>query len=139
MLSINWSDVISILQQIRTYLIVIGVAVVAAVIVMIACRKQSRAAKFVIRSEAAVAMFLVILVVVNLICTGPMSTILTLASGNGALSEETSAEAEALGQEIAEEGIVLLQNNDNLLPLSDTNVNVFGWASTAPWTAIPTK
>lgn len=39
----------------------------------------------------------------------------------------------ALCTEIAEEGIVLLQNDDNELPLaSGSNLNVFGWASVGP-------
>ena len=42
-------------------------------------------------------------------------------------------EASALSLEIEAEGTVLLQNNDDTLPLSSdiTKVNVFGWASTA--------
>ena len=36
-------------------------------------------------------------------------------------------------EEIADEGIVLLENQQNLLPLApNSNVNVFGWASTNP-------
>ncbi len=61
-----------------------------------------------------------------------MSTLLTLATGNGVVSEETTAAATNLCERIADEGIVLLKN-DNLLPLSGiTNLNVFGWASSNP-------
>lgn len=36
-------------------------------------------------------------------------------------------------EEIADEGIVLLENQDNLLPLeANSNINVFGWSSTNP-------
>ena len=36
-------------------------------------------------------------------------------------------------EEIADEGIVLLENEQNLLPLApNSNINVFGWASTNP-------
>ena len=46
---------------------------------------------------------------------------------------DTKAKAEALSADVEAEGTVLLQNNDNTLPLNaDTKkVNVFGWASTA--------
>lgn len=46
---------------------------------------------------------------------------------------DTKVKAEALAADVEAEGTVLVQNNDNTLPLSaDTKkVNVFGWASTA--------
>ena len=56
-------------------------------------------------------------------------------SGNYSEAEiaDTKLKAEALAAEVEAEGTVLVQNNDNTLPLSaDTKkVNVFGWASTA--------
>ena len=100
---------------------------------MIACMKLASHKKYVVRTQAFVAMIVGIAIVVNLICTGPMYTILSLASGEGTLTEESIAGAEELAQQIAEEGIVLLKNDDQLLPLADhKNLNVFGWASTAP-------
>lgn len=132
MLEINWSDVLSILQTIRIHLIVLGVIVAVAVVVMIACLKLPKQTKFLIRCEALVAILVAITVVTNLICTGPMYTILSLASGNGSISEESSQQALSLGQDIADEGIVLLENHD-FLPLNNTsNLNVFGWASVSP-------
>lgn len=133
MLSINWSDVVSTLTQIRGYLIAIGVIIVVGIIVMIGCMKLSAAKKFLIRRQSIVAMVVGVAVVLNLICTGPMYTLLSLVSGTGTLTEATAADAEELGEEIAEEGIVLLENEDNVLPFSDNqNLNVFGWASVAP-------
>lgn len=132
MLEINWSDVLSILDSISTYLIVLGVIVAVAIVAMIACMKLSKQTKFIIRAESAVAILLAITVVANLICIGPMNTILSLASGNGSISDESSERALALGQDIADEGIVLLEN-DSLLPMADTtSLNVFGWTSVSP-------
>ena len=86
-----------------------------------------------IRAQAGIAVILALGITANLICTGPLSTILTLASGSGTITEDTQAAAEQLGVEIADEGIVLLKNEDNLLPMSENkNLNVFGWASTNP-------
>lgn len=133
MLEINWSDVISTITQLRGYLIAIGAIVAIAIIAMIACMKLKKTRKYLIRTQAFVAMIAGIAVVVNMICTGPMYTLLSLASGTGTLTEETSADAEELGQEIAEEGIVLLKNEEQMLPITDSkNLNVFGWASTNP-------
>lgn len=133
MLSINWSDVVSTLTQIRGYLIAIGVIIAVGIILMIACMKLSASKKFLIRRQSIVAMVVGVVFVLNLICTGPMYTLLSLVSGTGTLTEATAADAEELGEDIAEEGIVLLENEDQILPYSnDKNLNVFGWASVAP-------
>ena len=132
MLSINWSDVMSILNQIQGYLIAIGVIIVAAVVAAIVAGRLDAKKKFLVRTQALVAAVAGIAIVVNLICTGPMSAILTLASGSGTIDEETSEASQAVALSIAQEGIVLMQNDDGLLPLADANVNVFGWASVAP-------
>ena len=56
-----------------------------------------------------------------------------MAMGGGSISDEAIEEAKALATEIAEEGIVLLKNDDAALPLAEgTKVNVFGWSSTNP-------
>ena len=46
---------------------------------------------------------------------------------------DTKVKAEALAADVEAEGTVLVQNNDNTLPLAADNkkINVFGWASTA--------
>ena len=69
----------------------------------------------------------------TLICTGPMFTLLALISGTGTLTQETSDAAVLRVEEIADEGIVLLENQQNPLSLApSSNINVFGWASTNP-------
>lgn len=133
MLDINWSDVMSIIDLIIPYLIAIGVAIVLGIIITVAVMKVKEPRKYLIRSQARVAVLIAIVVIVNLICTGPMSTLLSLVSGSGSITAETQASAEELGMDIADEGIVLLKNDDNLLPMTDNkNLNVFGWASTNP-------
>ena len=133
MLDINWSDVMSIIDLITPYLIAIGVAIVLGIIITVAVMKVKEPRKYLIRSQARVAVLIAIVVIVNLICTGPMSTLLSLVSGSGSITAETQASAEELGMDIADEGIVLLKNDDNLLPMTDNkNLNVFGWASTNP-------
>ena len=102
-------------------------------IATIACLKLSKPTKFLIRTQSWIAALIAIVVVANIICTGPMFTMLSLISGNGTLTQETSDAAVLRVEEIADKGIVLLQNDDGLLPLAaNSNVNVFGWASTNP-------
>ena len=85
-----------------------------------------------IRCQAGLAILLALVITVNLICFGPMNTMISLATGSGSISEETSAEATDLVEDIADEGIVLLKNEGRTLPLTAGNLNVFGWASTNP-------
>ncbi len=133
MLSINMDDVLNVLTSIRPYLIAIGVIIAIAVIVMIAVMKLNKPLKKLVRGTALVAMLTGIVVCVNMIFSGPMSTMLDLVSGSGTISKETSDETTVLAQDIAREGIVLLENNDSTLPVaSGTKLNVFGWASTNP-------
>lgn len=133
MLSINMEDVYKLLTTCSPYLIGFGVVLVLAILVTIACFKMPRARKLMIRSQAGMAILLALVVVVNLICFGPMNSLITLATGQGTIGDETSAEAESLVSKIADEGIVLLENTDQLLPLNNTTkLNVFGWASTNP-------
>ena len=133
MLSVNWSDVVNILNTLKPYLIALAVIVVVALVAVIAVMKVSKTRRKIIRSEVGLAALLAITIVANLICTGPMSTLLTLVSGKGTITDKTQNDAEDLGIQIADEGIVLLKNNGGLLPLDkNKNLNVFGWASTNP-------
>lgn len=132
MLSINMSDVISLVNQNMSYLIALGVVLVLGIVAIVACLKLPKHIKYLIRTQAAVAMVIAIAIILNLFCTGPMYTLLSLVSGEGTLTDETANEVLVMGQEIAEEGIVLLDNKESVLPYADTNVNVFGWASTNP-------
>ena len=133
MLKINMDDVWSILNTCKPYLIALGAVAIIALIVIIAVRKVKVENRKLIRSEAGIALLCAVIIIVNLICSGPMSTLISLATGNGTISDETSVEATQLSQEIAGEGIVLLKNDNNILPIKENkNLNVFGWASTNP-------
>ena len=132
MLSINMSDVMNVINSIKSYLIAIGVIIVAAIVIAVAVMKMKKPEKRLIRGSALIAAIAGICICANMICTGPMSTMLDLISGSGTITEETSAEASALAVEIAEEGIMLLENN-SILPMAEgSKLNVFGWASTNP-------
>lgn len=133
MLQINMDDVWNVLNSCKPYLIFFGVVLLLSIIVMIACKKLKTAKRKFVRAQAGIAIFLALVLTVNMICFIPMSSLITLAMGKGTITEETSKEATDLVQKIAEEGIVLLKNEDNILPLNQTNaLNVFGWASTNP-------
>ena len=132
MIAIQWEDVIGVLQTCAPYLIALGVLWIIAVIVMIACRKAKKSKKRMIRKYSGLSMVLSLVLIVNLICLGPMSAMITLAMGSGTVSDETTDEAIEVANQIAEEGAVLLEN-DGILPISDpSNINLFGWSSVNP-------
>lgn len=132
MISVEMEDVLAVLQLCKPYIIGIIAALVIGIVIMIACRRMSREKRFLIRGEAAIAMVLAVVVCVNMICFGPMSTLIGLATGNGTLSDETNEKAAEVAEEIMEDGIVLLKN-ESLLPLNETKkLNIFGWESINP-------
>ena len=133
MLSINMSDVINVLLSIASYMIGFGIVLLLAVIIIIAVRKKPKRVKRLIRGEACIAVVLALLIAVNLICTGPMRTMLELVSARSDLGEESTARATELVSEIVEEGVVLAKNENAILPVaSGSRLNVFGWSSTSP-------
>ena len=133
MLKIEWDDVIGVLQSCTTQIAVIVVALVLMIVALVACRKMKKSKKFMIRSQAVIAAVLAILIAANSVCFGPMSTLISLATGNGTVSEATAEDAKEVAQRVAEEGFVLLKNDDATLPLANTTkLNLFGWAASNP-------
>ncbi len=133
MLKIEWDDVIGVLQSCTTQIAVIVVVLVLMIIALAVCRKMKKSKKFMIRSQAVIAAVLAILIAANSVCFGPMSTLISLATGNGTVSEATAEDAKEVAQRVAEEGFVLLKNDDDTLPLANTTkLNLFGWAASNP-------
>ena len=132
MISVEMEDVLAVLQLCKPYIIGIVAALVIGIVIMIACRRMSKEKRFLVRGEAAIAMLLAVVICVNMICFGPMSTLIGLATGSGTISNETNKEAAGVAEEIMEDGIVLLKN-ESLLPLNETKkLNIFGWESINP-------
>ena len=132
MLSINMDDVINVINSIKGYLIGFGIVAVLLIVAMIACRKMKKSKKYLIRFNAVLGIVLALGVTVNLILVGPMYSMVTLATGGGKVSEENVATATELCEDIADEGIVLLDNAETLPLAKNSKLNVFGWASTNP-------
>ena len=134
MLSINIADVIGVVQSIKSYLIALLVVLVLVIAAVVLVRKLEKRSKRIVRGEALVVLVAAIVIIVNLICRGPMSTLLTSVAGQPvtSITAESMAKANELIKEIAEEGIVLLENDDDILPLNGKKVNIFGWSATNP-------
>ena len=134
MIQFEMEDVISVLQNCAPYLIGLGVVLLAGIIVLIAVRGAGKSRKFLIRAQTGLAMALALVLAVNGIMLNSVSALLDLSLVEQVeISDETMDAAEETALEIAEEGFVLLQNDDNTLPLTDVgSLNLFGWASANP-------
>ena len=133
MLGINMNDVITTLGLIQSHLIALGIVLALAIIVTIAAIKIKKPLKGLVRGSAWVAFVVALVIVLNLVLTGPLYGIVSMAlRSSGDISEESITTANRLCEEISEEGFVLLKN-DGLLPLSGSvKLNTFGWSSTNP-------
>ena len=133
MLSINIADVIAVLEQIKVQLTVAGVVLALAIIATLVAIKIKKPLKGFVRKQAWLVFLLTLVIVVSNVLLSPLYSMVNMAMGGGTISEEAIDEAKALCTEIAEEGVVLLKNDDKALPLADgAKVNVFGWSSTNP-------
>ena len=134
MLQIDMEDVYAVLGLCLPYLVAIGVALVALVVALVAVRGLPGPKRFLARSQAVIACVLVVAVSLNLLCLGPMATLIGLATSPAlTVSEETAQEARDLTERITGEGFVLLENEGGALPLApDAKVNLFGYASENP-------
>ena len=131
------SDVENYVNQCSGYVYGLLAAVAVLIVLLIAAHWVKKGARHVVRWTSVLAFLTAVVILLNGVCYGPMkSTIETYLSGGGdlALSEETVANSRDIVRQIGEEGIVLVKNEDHLLPLSSDvkNLNVFGWASIDP-------
>lgn len=131
---LTMDDVVTTAMALSNYLITMAVVIVIAIVVVIAAVKIKKPLRGLIQAQGGVAVILAIAITANVICMGPEYALLNNTFGDQYyLTEGTIADSEQLVKDIANEGIVLLKNDDNALPLADvTKLNVFGWASTNP-------
>ena len=127
-------DVQTYAESLSGYIYAIFGALVLMILVMVAAHfLVKKGARHVVRWGAGVAWVLVVAVIANLICFGPMyNNISIILNSQAQVSDQSRETSRAVIRELGEEGMVLLEN-DGPLPLADTaRLNVFGWASTAP-------
>lgn len=132
--AVSIEDVYSTINACKIPIICIIAGIIVAIIVAVAVTKKEKNLKRMIRWQALLACILVVVTSINVICLNiEYSLINKTMTGSKGLSEDTSAKSKALAEELANEGIVLLKNEENALPIStDTKLNIFGWGSTQP-------
>lgn len=115
------------------YLIPFLILLAVLVVLIFVTKKMQQPLRKMIRSQSVIALILALALGVTGICFNPMYASISLVfAENEGLNEETKKAGEDLCEDIAEEGVVLLKNEDQTLPLKEKNLNVFGWASTNP-------
>ncbi len=131
---LNNADILSVLEAVKGYLIALGFVIFIAVFAIIFAGRAKPHLRKLIRSQSLIGLLLAVMVIADLILTGTLSAMMSHVVSTGSLTDKSSNEALLVSRQIADEGIVLLQNNDSLLPLAEgTGLNVFGWASINPF------
>lgn len=130
------ADVSNYIRLLSVYIYAIFGALLAMIAVMVithfAVKKGTR---HVVRWTSGIAWVLVVLLIVNMICYGPMYATVSgvLNASKAEISDDVAGNSIDVIRETGEEGMVLVKNN-GLLPLASgvTNLNVFGWCSVCP-------
>ena len=130
---ISMEDVRSFLLSCRYHILALCALLILTVAALILMRKiKNRPVRKLAMAQSLAAFLVGIVIIFNLLMTGPLQTLASLAATQKlSLSEDSLAQGYDLNERIAEEGIVLLKN-DGLLPMQAETLNVFGWASAFP-------
>ena len=117
-LGVSEADLVTYVTGCAPYIYVILAALVVMIVVLIAAAWAKKGTKHVIRWASVLGCLAVVLVCVNAMCFGPLkATLSVVMNATGAVSEESAKASKDVVTEIADEGIVHVKNEDNLLPL----------------------
>lgn len=133
-MGVSETDVQLYVRSLSGYIYAIAGLFVVAVIIMISAHwLVKKGTRHVVRWATGISWVLIVTVLANVICFGPMyNNLAPILNGRGSVSEESIEASREIIKEIGEEGLALVKN-DGILPLkANSNVNVFGWASTNP-------
>lgn len=134
-LGVSPVDVETYVNSMSSYIYVILITIVLVAAVMIAAHwLVKKGIRHIVRWGAGISGILIITVIANLICYGPMyNNISIILNSTARVTEESAVRSKEVIEDTGDEGMVLVKNKDNLLPLAESsNINVFGWASTNP-------
>lgn len=133
-MGVSPTDVETYVNALSGYIYAILGTLVLAIVVMIAAQFiVKKGTRHVVRWGAGISWVLIVTVLANVICFGPMyNNLSTILNYQGELTEESMQNSKEVIEDIGREGTILLKN-DGILPLTDTDsLNIFGWASTSP-------
>lgn len=132
--TVQMVDLIAAVKNCTVQLVVGGVILLAGLIAVIASRFLKERHKKLVTVQGCVSIVLAFAIAITWICAGPQySNVTNVLSGTSAIATDHKQASVNTAEKIAEEGITLLKNEGNALPLqSGKKLNVFGWSSTNP-------
>lgn len=134
-MGVSPTDVQTYVEMLGGYIYAIVGLLVAAVAVMVAAHWfVKKGTRHVVRWGAGISWVLIVTVLANVICFGPMyNNLAPILNTRASVTEESAEHSREVIEEVGAEGMALVKNENNALPLAaDSNLNVFGWASTNP-------
>ena len=135
-MGVSEADITSYVNMCGTQVKALVIATIVMLVLLIAAHwLGKKGSRHVIRWTAVLAWLASILIIANTVIMGPLKDIASsFFAPKVELNEETVLGSKEIITRIGEEGMVLLKNEDALLPLSGDvkNINVFGWDSTNP-------
>lgn len=134
-MGVSPTDVQTYVQMLGGYIYAIVGLLVLAIAVMVAAHwVVKKGTRHVVRWGAGVSWVLIVTVIANVICFGPMyNNLAPILNPRPPVSEESKAHSLEIIEEVGTEGMALVKNENQALPLAEnSNLNVFGWAATNP-------
>ena len=134
-MGVSTTDVEQYVNSLSGYIYAILGLLVLMIVVMVGAHWfAKKGSRHVVRWTAAVAWVVCVVVIANVICYGPMyNNIAPILNGKASVSEASKKASKEIIKETGEEGMALVKNNNGTLPFKkNSNLNVFGWASTNP-------
>lgn len=135
-MGVSIADVTSYSNSLKGYIYLLLILLVVLIAVLVGAHWLAKKGnRLVLRWSSVVAFVMAALVIVNMICYGPMYANVSgmLNASPIELSDDVVANSRAAIQKAGEEGMVLVKNT-GILPLADNTkaINVFGWDSVFP-------
>lgn len=128
-------DVETYVTSLSGYIYAILISLLIAIAVMFGAHWfVKRGTRHIVRWGVGISWVLLVTVLANVICYGPMYNNISIILNNQvSVSEKTAVHSKEVIEDVGDEGMVLVKNESSMLPLeADSNINVFGWASTNP-------
>lgn len=133
---LDMADVYATIKKVSVYFIPTAILFVLFVVMLIIFKNKSKRFKFWLKWESVIALLVSILISTNVVLFGPMASVLNINYAKlNAVEASTYKKSQEVTQAIADEGTVLIKNEENYLPLNNEKtkkINVFGWGASNP-------